>query len=80
MVFADNIKKSSLIKIVFSIYSVSLLLIVIAPPFIILLILFFFVGASLRMLDFTLNAYISDIHPKNRGFLQTYCMPVLGSE
>jgi fucose permease len=70
LVFADTIKKSLLIKIVFSIYGVSLLLIAIAPPYIILLILFFFVGASSRMLDSTLNAYISDIHTKKRGFFQ----------
>jgi Fucose permease len=68
LVFADRIKKSSLVKIAFSIYGVSLLLIAIAPPYIMLLILFFFVGASSRMLDFTLNAYISDIHPKKREF------------
>ncbi len=67
-VLADYGKKSRLIGMTFFAYSISLLAIAFAPTYIALLALFFVLGASTRMLDVLLNAFVSDINPDNRGF------------
>ncbi len=67
-ILADYIKKSRLIGLTFFTYSVSLLALAFAPTYAVVLALFFTLGASTRMLDVVLNAYVSDINPNRRGF------------
>jgi fucose permease len=69
--FADRMRRSALIKTTFGVYCAAALLIAIAPPYAVLMILFFLIGASTRLLDAILNAYISDLHPEKRGFYLT---------
>lgn len=69
--FADLVRRSVLLKAAFGVYCAAALLIAIAPPYAVLMILFFLIGASTRLLDATLNAYISDVHPGKRSFYLT---------
>lgn len=65
---ADFIKKSKLVCIAFFVYIISLLFISIELSFFILLIMFFILGASTKMIDMIINAFISDLHPERRTF------------
>jgi fucose permease len=69
--FADKIRRSLLVTVAFGVYCGATLLMAVAPPYVVLLILFCFLGGGTRLLDATLNAYISDIHPAKRGFYLT---------
>jgi fucose permease len=44
------------------------LLVVLLPYYQALLALFFLIGASTRLLESVVNAYVSDLHPEHRGF------------
>lgn len=77
-ILADLTKKSKLLCAAFVIYSLSLFFIALSPSYILLLSLFFILGASTRMLDAVINAYISDLHADNRGFYLTLLHALFG--
>lgn len=65
---ADRLRKSLLVGGSFLVYSCCLLFMDLVPSFKALLGMFFILGASTRLLDTTINAFISDLHRDNRGF------------
>jgi len=67
----DLLRRSTSIRVTVSIYCLSPFLIVLLPHYQALLVVFFLIGASTRLLDSFLNAYIADIHHQNRGFFLT---------
>lgn len=77
-ILADLMKKSRLISIAFIIYGFSLILIAFSPSYAVLLGLFFILGASTRMLDAVINAYISDLHPSRRGLYLALLHTIFG--
>jgi fucose permease len=66
-VITDLVKKSKSVFITFFIYSLSLVLLAVPTSYPVLLALFFILGASTRLLDALVNAFISDIHYSRRG-------------
>ncbi len=67
-IVADRLKKSWLVGASFLVYSACLLMMDLVPSFYVLLGMFFILGASTKLLDTTINAYVSDLHRDNRGF------------
>jgi fucose permease len=67
----DLLRRSTSIRATLSIYCLSPFLIVLLPYYQALLVVFFLIGASTRLLDSFVNAYIADIHHQNRGFYLT---------
>ena len=68
ILISDRVKKTGLIKISFIIYMLAVVAMATSPAYLILLMLFFFVGISTKVLDISLNAYISELHVKHRAF------------
>ncbi|HWQ79007.1 MAG TPA: MFS transporter, partial [Anaerovoracaceae bacterium] len=66
--YGDRLSKPTWIIITFSLYSVSIGILGFASAYFQIVILFFFIGASTRMLDAMMNAYIADIHQEKRSF------------
>jgi fucose permease len=64
----EKLQKPTMIKITFGVYCFSLILLFFAQEYVVLLLLFFAIGASTRMLEAVVNAYISDIYQDRRGF------------
>lgn len=67
-VFADRMSKPVLILLSFTLYGFALLTIGFSERYISLILLYFLAGFCLRILDTMLNAFIGDIHSKNRGY------------
>lgn len=65
-IIADFMRKERLIKAAFIIYCATLVSFIAAPSYGVILGLFMIIGASTKMLEVALNAYISDLHPDNR--------------
>jgi fucose permease len=65
---SDLFRKSLLVKLAAFVYSLSLILMAFSGSYAVFLILYFFLGASTRLLDAVVNAYVSDIHVEKRGF------------
>jgi len=65
---ADLVKRSTSTLVAFAIYCASALLVVVLPHYQVLLVAFFLIGASTRLLDSLVNAYVADIHQRHRGF------------
>lgn len=68
---ADRMKKSLLVSFSFIAYSLCLFFMGLSPSFDVLLAMFFILGASTKLLDTILNAYVSDLHRENRGVFMT---------
>lgn len=68
VMISDALKRSSLITSMFFLYGLSVLFIVFLPFYQALLVLFFLIGASTRLVESVLNAYVFDLHPENPGF------------
>ena len=64
----DRLKKSLVVGASFLVYSCCLLLMDLVPSFKVLLGMFFILGASTKLLDTTINAFVSDLHGDNRSF------------
>jgi len=67
LLVAHKFTSAALIKFILAIYCLSLLALMWMPSFFYTAILFFIVGASTKMIDAVLNAYISDLHTVNRA-------------
>ena len=67
-VAADFVRKSRLIWLSYFVFGASLFLVAYIQHYTALLIIFFIFGAGTRISDTVLNAYISDIHARKRGF------------
>lgn len=63
VMFASYIRLDRMVKALAGIYCISLLLLGLKMGFLAMLILFFAIGASTKLLDSTLNAYISELYP-----------------
>ena len=61
--FASYIRLDHMVKALAGIYCASLLALGIKMAFLAMLILFFIIGASTKLLDSTLNAYVSELYP-----------------
>lgn len=77
-VLSDLVRKSRLVAISFVLYSLSLLFLATSQSYIVLLGLFFIVGASTKMLDAIISAFISDLHPDRRGHYMALLHTLLG--
>ncbi|MGI6169560.1 MAG: MFS transporter [Christensenellales bacterium] len=66
MMFSDSIKKSKLITIFFALYTVSMVAVSFSKTYALLVVLFFVIGASTKMIDAMLNAYVAELHQENR--------------
>jgi fucose permease len=67
----DLLRRSTSVRVTFAIYCASPFLIVLLPGYQALLVVFFLIGASTRLLDSFVNAYIADVHHRHRGFYLT---------
>ena len=63
VMFASYIRLDHMVKALAGIYCASLLALGIKMAFLAMLILFFIIGASTKLLDSTLNAYVSELYP-----------------
>lgn len=67
-IMAGRFKKTKLIIISFLVFGASLLLVSLSDIYAVLLVVFFVFGAGSRMADTLLNAYVSDLYNKKRGY------------
>ena len=66
--FSDRIKKSSIIRVSFIVYTLAVLVLSFTSLFTVLLVLFFIIGASTKTLDAAANANVADLNRHRRGF------------
>lgn len=67
-VMAGRFKKTKLIILSFLVFGASLLLVSFSDIYTVLLAVFFVFGAGSRMADTLINAYVSDLYNKQRGY------------
>jgi fucose permease len=67
-VVADLLRRSTFTVVTFSVYCAAPFLVVLFPGYQVLLVAFFLIGASTRLLDSLVNAYVADLHHQHRAF------------
>jgi fucose permease len=68
IVAADLVRRRTSTLATFAVYCASAFLAVLLPGYPVLLVAFFLIGASTRLLDSLVNAYVADLHLRHRGF------------